>query len=227
MLKSKLILINLAACPRSIACSLNLAIGIKKTLRASEQEREDVQKKREAWRQFQQKFPAQKMIFLDETGAKTNMTRLYGRSFKGARCFDHAPDGRWERTTILSALKYDGDTCSVIFDGAINRKMYDAYVEKFLAPILKSGDMVIMDNLNVHKSQAAQEIISKKGASCIFLPQYSPDLNPIEKMWSKIKQLLRGIKARTREELENAIGTALERITQQDALGWFNSCGYR
>ncbi len=166
------------------------------------------------------------MIFLDETGAKSNMTRLYGRSFKGARCFDHAPDGRWERTTILSALKYDGDTCSIIFDGAINRKMYDAYVEEFLAPLLKPGDMVILDNLNVHKSQTAQEIISKKGASCIFLPQYSPDLNPVEKMWSKIKQLLRGIKARTREELENAIGTALESITQQDALGWFNSCGY-
>ena len=166
------------------------------------------------------------MIFLDETGAKTNMTRLYGRAFKGARCFDHAPDGRWERTTILSALKYDGDTCSIIFDGALDGKMYDAYVEKCLAPVLKPGDLVIMDNLNVHKSQAAQKIISEKGATCIFLPQYSPDLNPIEKMWSKIKQVLRGIKARTREELEAAIGKALDCITPEDAKAWFHSCGY-
>ena len=104
--------------------------------------------------------------------------------------------------------------------------MYNGYVKKCLAPFLEPGDMVIMDNLNVHKSAIAQKIISESGAVCIFLPQYSPDLNPIEKMWSKIKQILRGIKARTRKELENAIKIALESITPQDAIGWFKSCGY-
>lgn len=186
----------------------------------------DVQKKRELWREFQLKNSCRKMIFLDETGAKTNMTRLYGRALKGARCHDHTPDGRWERTTILSALKYNGETCDIVFDGALDGAMYNGYVKKFLAPFLEPGDMVIMDNLNVHKSAIAQKIISERGAMCIFLPQYSPDLNPIEKMWSKIKQILRGIKARTRKELESAIKKALGSITSQDAIGWFKSCGY-
>lgn len=166
------------------------------------------------------------MIFLDETGAKTNMTRRYGRALKGARCYDHAPDGRWERTTILSALKYDGTTCDIVFKGALDSAMCNGYVKKFLAPFLKPGDMVIMDNLNVHKSAIAQKIISECGAKCIFIPQYSPDLNPIEKMWSKVKQILRGIKARTSDELVAAIKTALESITPPDAMGWFKSCGY-
>ena len=185
-----------------------------------------MQKKRELWREFQQKNPCQKMIFLDETGAKTNMTRFYGRALKGTRCHDHAPDGRWERTTILSALKYNGKTCDIVFEGALDGAMYNEYVTKFLAPFLRPGDMVIMDNLNVHKSVIAQKIISDRGAMCIFLPQYSPDLNPIEKMWSKVKQILRGIKARTRKDLEDAIKIALENITPQDAIGWFKSCGY-
>lgn len=203
-----------------------MAIDIKKTLKASEQERDDVKRKRELWREFQEKNDCKKMIFLDETGAKTNMTRHYGRALRGSRCNDHAPDGRWERTTILSALKYNGETCDIIFEGALDGAMFNGYVKKFLAPFLKPGDMVIMDNLNVHKSLAACKIISDIGATCIFLPQYSPDLNPIEKMWSKVKQILRGIKARTREELENAIKIALESITPQDAMGWFKSCGY-
>ena len=199
---------------------------IKKTLRASEQEREDVLKKREKWREFQQSVLPQKLVFLDETGAKTNMTRLYGRALKGERCFDHAPDGRWERTTILSAVRASGETCSMVFDGALDGKMFDAYIEKFLLPTLMPGDMVIMDNLNVHKSLNAKKLVEEKGCEYIFLPEYSPDLNPIEKMWSKIKQVLKGIKARTRADLEKAIGKALDCITPEDAKGWFTSCGY-
>ena len=201
-------------------------IDIKKTLRASEQEREDVLKKREKWREFQQSVLPQKLVFLDETGAKTNMTRLYGRALNGERCFDHAPDGRWERTTILSAVRVSGETCSMVFDGALDGKMFDAYIEKFLLPTLRPGDLVIMDNLNVHKSLTAKNLVEEKGCKYIFLPEYSPDLNPIEKMWSKVKQVLKGIKARTRVELEKAIGKALDCITPEDAYSWFTSCGY-
>ena len=116
------------------------------------------------------------MIFIDETGAKTNMTRLYGRARNGQRCHDHAPDGRWERTSILSAIRVTGETCSVVFDGALDGKIYNAYIEQFLLPTLKAGDMVIMDNLNVHKSKTAQKLITEKGCEYIFLPEYSPDL---------------------------------------------------
>lgn len=154
------------------------------------------------------------------------MTRLYGRSMGGNRCRDHAPGGRWERTTILSALRENGETCSLIFEGALDRRIFDAYIEKFLGPTLHPGDIVVMDNLNVHKSERAQAIIASRGAQCMFLPEYSPDLNPIEKMWSKVKQILRGIKARSRQELDAAIGQALDMVTAADAKGWFKSCGY-
>ena len=203
-----------------------MGTDIKKTLRASEQGREDVLKKREKWRKFQQSVCSQKLVFLDETGAKTNMTRLYGRALKGERCFDYAPDGRWERTTILSAVRASGETCSIVFDGALDGKMFDAYIEKFLLPTLMPGEIVIMDNLNVHKSLIAKKLVEERGCEYVFLPEYSPDLNPIEKMWSKVKQVLKGIKARTREELEKAIGKALACITPDDAKGWFASCGY-
>ena len=154
------------------------------------------------------------------------MTRLYGRALKGERCFDYAPDGRWERTTILSAVRASGETCSIVFDGALDGKMFDACIEKFLLPTLMPGEIVIMDNLNVHKSLTAKKLVEERGCKYVFLPEYSPDLNPIEKMWSKVKQVLKGIKARTREELEKAIGKALACITPDDAKGWFASCGY-
>ena len=154
------------------------------------------------------------------------MTRLYGRSLGGSRCRDHAPDGRWERITILSALRENGETCSMVFEGAVNRRIFEAYIEKFLSPTLHPGDIVVMDNLNVHKSERVQSIIASQGARCMFLPEYSPDLNPIEKMWSKVKQTLRGIKARTRQELDDAIAKALDMVTAADARGWFKSCGY-
>lgn len=199
---------------------------IKKTLKASEQERDDVKHKRAAWSELQQKLSCERLVFIDETGAKTNMTRLYGRALKGKRCNDHAPDGRWERTTILSSIRSSGETCSMVFDGALDGKMFNAYIEKFLLPTLLPGDIVIMDNLNVHKSQIAKKLVEEKGCSYMFLPEYSPDLNPIEKMWSKVKQLLRGIKAKTQEKLEKAIAKVLDCITKEDAGGWFKSCGY-
>ena len=203
-----------------------MGLDLKKTLKAGEQDREDVKKAREEWKAKQGSMDTQRLVFLDETGAKTNMTRLYGRAMHGQRCHDSTPDGRWERTTLLSAVRVNGETYSMVFDGALNSKIYDVYIEKILAPALQPGDIVIADNLNVHKSETAKKLVEKMGASYVALPPYSPDLNPIEKMWSKIKQLLRGIKARTSESLENAIATALAAISAEDAKGWFASCGY-
>lgn len=154
------------------------------------------------------------------------MTRLYGRSFQGERCHDSAPNGHWATVTVLSSIRLDGDTESVVFDGAVDRKMFDEYVKSILAPSLRPGDIVIMDNLSAHKSQNTYEAIKKKQAEIMFLPAYSPDLNPIEKMWSKIKQILRGIKARTHEELFAGVGSALTLVSANDAHGWFKSCGY-
>jgi transposase len=165
-------------------------------------------------------------VFLDESGLKTNMTRLYGRSYQGERCYDTAPCGHWESTTILSSIRLDGTTESILFDGAVDRKMFDKYIKEFLAPSLKAGDIVIMDNLNAHKSDNAQKIIESYQAEIRFLPPYSPDLNPIEKMWSKVKQLLRGLKPRTPDELFSSVGKVLGMVSADDAQGWFGSCGY-
>jgi transposase len=167
-----------------------------------------------------------RLVFLDESGLKTNMTRLYGRAYKGIRCYDTAPCGHWETVTILSLVRLDGTTESILFDGAVDRKMFDEYIKQILAPQLRSGDIVIMDNLKTHKSEFALKSVQSRHAEVKFLPAYSPDLNPIEKMWSKVKQILRGLKPRTSEELFCSTGTALGMVTATDAQGWFESAGY-
>lgn len=203
-----------------------LGFVYKKTLRASEQDRKDIKTQRESWSKYQKTVPVDRLIFLDESGVKTNMTRLYGRAYKGNRCYDKAPGGRWKTVTLLSSIRLDGTTESLMFEGAVDRKMFEAYIKYTLGPILRPGDVVILDNLGSHKSKTAQEIVKSKGAEYVFLPAYSPDFNPIEKMWSKIKQILRGLKARTHEELYAAVAKALSMITHDDAQGWFESCGY-
>jgi transposase len=165
-------------------------------------------------------------VFLDESGAKTNMTRLYGRSPKGKRCRCKAPYGRWERVTMLFFLRVAATTESIVFEGATDRAVFDRYIEGTLAPALKPGDILVLDNLNVHKSPAMLKAVEGRGASAMFLPAYSPDLNPIEKMWSKVKTVLRKMEPRTNEELFSAVGTALRMVTASDAKGWFDSCGY-
>ena len=203
-----------------------LAMSSKKTLKASEQEREGIAKSRDGWREFQKAVDAHHLIFLDESGLKTNMTRLYGRAYGGNRCLDSAPCGHWETVTILSSLRLDGETESLVFEGAVDRKMFDAYIKEVLAPTLRPGNIVVMDNLSAHKSQEACDAIRNRQAEVLFLPAYSPDFNPIEKMWSKVKQILRGIKPRTEEELFAATATALNAVTTDDAQGWFDSYGY-
>lgn len=213
-------------CPLYTKLHVPSGTSSKKTLKASEQEREDTAKNRNEWREFQSEVDAHRLVFLDESGLKTNMTRLYGRSYHGNRCLDSAPCGHWETVTILSSVRLDGTTESLVFEGAVDRNMFDAYVKEILAPALRPGDIVVMDNLSAHKSLLACAEIEKRQAQMLFLPAYSPDLNPIEKMWSKVKQVLRGLKPRTHLELTAATATALDAVTKDDALGWFSSCGY-
>jgi transposase len=201
-------------------------LSLKKTLRASELEREDIIRSRNEWKEFQSTAECSRLVFLDESGLKTNMTRLYGRAFQGSRCHALTPCGKWERTTILSSIRLDGTTESILFEGAVDRKMFDEYIKEILSPQLRPGDIVIMDNLSAHKSDIVVKTIQSLHSEVKFLPAYSPDLNPIEKMWSKLKQILRGLKPRTSEELFRDTGTALDMVTAGDAQGWFESCGY-
>jgi len=169
----------------------------------------------------------ERLVFIDESGAKTNMTRLYGRAKAGHRVVDDVPSGRWSTTTMVSSVRLDGSTACMVVDGATNKEVFQAYVEHILLPSLKSGDVVVLDNLSAHKNQKVRDLIESVGAELWFLPPYSPDLNPIEKMWSKIKAILRTLKARTQESMIDAIAKALEAVTADDAKGWFESCGYQ
>lgn len=163
---------------------------------------------------------------MDESGINTGLTRLYGREEIGKRVVDYIPDTRWESMTILSSLKMDGTTEALVFEGALNGDMFIAYMRECLGPTLKAGDIVVMDNLSSHKVQGLEEIVNERGAQIEYLPPYSPDFNPVENMWSKIKAHLRQMKERCKDTLIEAVGTALKTVTAQDALGWFKHCGY-
>lgn len=165
-------------------------------------------------------------MFVDETGAKTNMTRRYGRAPAGTRVHDHAPAGNWNTTTLIAAVGINGPLAPLLLQGATDGEVFAAWTEQFLVPTLAEGDIVVMDNLSSHKGKDVRALIEGAGARLLYLPPYSPDLNPIEKMWSKIKTLLRGAKARTRETLEQAVATALAAVTTTDVAGWFEHCGY-
>ena len=166
------------------------------------------------------------MIFLDESGAKTNLTRLCGRAPRGQRVHAKSPQGHWKTTTLLGSVRLDGSTACMAVDGPVDTQVFEAYVRSVLCPTLRSGDIVIMDNLSPHKSEPTLSLIKQAGAEVRFLPAYSPDLNPIENMWSKVKASLRSAEARTQLVLIEAIGSALRNVTRQDAMNWFAHCGY-
>ena len=168
-----------------------------------------------------------RFVFIDESGAKTNMTRLRGRCKGGKRLLDAVPQGHWETTTMIAALRLDGVTAPMVIEGPTDAAVFHAYVKHVLVPRLREGEIVVLDNLSSHKSPEIEEMIRSVGAELWFLPPYSPDLNPIEKMWSKVKETLRTIKARGTEELYVAVRTALKKVTPRDARGWFASSGYR
>jgi transposase len=200
-------------------------VAKKKSLYADEQNRSDVKAQRELWRKQLGGLDPDHLVFIDESSAKTNLTRLRGRAPRGQRVKAHAPYGHWQTTTMLCGLRLRGATAPMLLPGAIDGAAFTEYVKQVLAPTLQHGDIVVMDNLASHQAHGALEAIQTIGASVVFLPPYSPDFNPIEMMWSKVKQHLRSTAARSFETLCDAMGTALTTVTSSDAIGYFTHCG--
>jgi transposase len=198
----------------------------KKTLRAAEQERPDVAEQRALWRGRQIELDPERLVFLDETWATTNMTRLRGRALRGARVVDSVPHGHGKTTTLIAALDLHGLRCSMELDGAVNQLAFQAFVAQVLAPTLRPGDLVILDNLSSHRGVCVSELVQGVQAERVYLPPYSPDLNPIELAFSKIKQALRSLAVRTVDKLWNCMQGVLDRVTGADAAGFFQHCGY-
>jgi transposase len=203
-----------------------LAFAIKKTIHSIEQLGEDVQIQRELWMSEQPLMNPDNLVFIDETGINTGMTGTYGRGQSNQRVVDYAPDVRFERTTLLSSVRANGDMVPLLFEGALNGDIFKEYVAQCLAPVLKKGDVVIMDNLSSHKVAGAIDPIIEAGATVLYLPPYSPDFNPIEMMWSKVKAYLKKVKARTKALLQEAIAEALNSVTTADIAGWLTENGY-
>ena len=182
--------------------------------------------RREEWKATQNDLDLSRLVFIDESGAKTNMTRLRGRAKGGQRLVDSTPHGHWCTTTMISSIRLDGSTACMAIDGATDKVVFREYVRGVLLPTLRPGDIVVLDNLGAHKDAETLALLAAAGVKVWFLPPYSPDLNPIEKMWSKVKEFLRNTKARTEELLFDAIAAALKTVTTEDVQGWFSSCGY-
>jgi transposase len=167
-----------------------------------------------------------RLVFVDETWAKTNMTRLRGRSPAGTRLVAKVPHGHWKTTTLIAALDHRGVRCATTVDGAVNGDVFEAFVAQVLVPSLAPGDVVVMDNLSSHKGVRVRQRIAGAGAALLFLPPYSPDLSPIEPAFAKVKQLLRSAAHRTAEALWTSMQSLLDRVTAADAAGFFRHCGY-
>lgn len=202
------------------------ASASKKSLHASEQDRPDVARRRERWRRHQGKLNPSRLVFLDETWAKTNMTRTHGRCARGKRLVAKVPHGHWRTLTFLAALRCDRIEAPCVIDGPINGRSFLAYVEQFLIPTLMPGDIVVMDNLGSHKGEAVRKAIRSAGAKLFFLPPYSPDLNPIEQVFAKLKALLRKADERTVEATWRRIGRLLSQFSPTECANYLINAGY-
>ena len=201
----------------------------KKQVHASEQKREDVAQARKEWKEKQEnhvELPVDKLVFLDESGVNIDMVRRYGRAKNKNRVNDYAPINTPKKTTLVSSVRLDGTQAYEFFQGSLNGKNFLSYVKNTLIPTLKKGDIVVMDNLSCHKVKGVKEAIEEAGASVLYLPPYSPDFNPIEMMWSKIKALLRNWKTDTPELLHSVIPDAFSSVSVSDISGWFTASGY-
>ena len=165
-----------------------------------------------------------RLVFLDETGAKTNMTRAYGRARKGERVVDYAPHGHWSTTTLVAGLTCSKAVAPMVLDGPMDSVSFEAYLAQVLIPALERGAIIVMDNLSAHKSPAVARLLQEAGVELWYLPPYSPDFNPIEQMWFKVKASLRRAKARTQDALYEAIATALGKVTPGDSRNFFCHC---
>lgn len=196
----------------------------KKSLHARERDTEANLRRREEFVAKIRTIAPEQLIFLDESGVTTSMTRLYARSLSGQRIHEATPGGHWKIMTILGAISLRGMIATMTIEAATDTEIFLAYVEQVLCPALRPGDVVVMDNLSSHKVNGVNRLIAAVGAEVLYLPPYSPDLNPIEKAWAKLKQVLRTAKARTKEALEQAVTDALQLITPDNAQAWFRLC---
>ena len=186
----------------------------------------DVQELRQIWKEVLPKIDVNHLVFLDESGVNINMTRSYGRSIGKKRVVEKVPLKRSKRRSIVGAIRVDGTIRYRSFQGSINGKRFLEYLKVTLLPSIKPFDIVIMDNLNVHKVKGVEELILSVGAIPLYLPAYSPDLNPIELMWSKVKSFLKSWKIREIDLLKNYIRKAILKVNQLDIINWFNHIGY-
>jgi transposase len=197
--------------------------GEKKSLIATERD----EAARATWWEAMAAVPTEQLVFVDETGTHTRMTPLYARAPRGERAYGHVPRNHTRNTTLVAALTLAGLDAPMVLEGAMDREAFVAWLRHFLVPTLNAGQVVVMDNLNVHKGTQVRQII--EGADCTlrYLPAYSPDFSPIEGAYSKVKARVRRAGKRRQDELEGAIGEAVAAVTAQDAAGWFAHCGYR
>jgi transposase len=198
----------------------------KKTVLASEQERPDIARKRARWKARQGSIDLKRLVFIDETWAKTNMAPLRGWAARGQRLIGRAPFGHWNTMTFVAALRHNGIVAPWVIDGPINGEAFRTYVEQVLVPELHEGDIVILDNLSSHKAPAIRHAIRAAGARLIFLPAYSPDLNPIEQVFAKLKHLLRKAAERSKDAVWRRVGDLLELFTPQECENYLRNSGY-
>ena len=198
----------------------------KKTALASEQNRPEVARKRRRWKAHQGGIDPKRLVFIDETWAKTNMAPLRGWGPRGKRLIGRAPFGHWNTMTFVAALRHDGIVAPWVIDGPINGASFRTYVEQVLVPELREGDVVVMDNLGSHKAPAIHQAIRAAGAKLFYLPAYSPDLNPIEQVIAKLKHLLRKAAERTKEAVWRRIGSLLDHFSPQECENYIRKTGY-
>jgi transposase len=193
-----------------------------KTLGAAERDEEA----RSAWRERIVRLDPERLVFVDECGTNVGLVPLRARAPKGERAYGKAPRNRGKNTTLLASMSAEGMGPCAAVEGATTSSVFEAYVEQVLAPVLRPGQVVVLDNLGAHKGERIKKLVEARGAKLLFLPAYSPDFNPIEEAFSKLKALLRREKARTKEALVEAIGRALDAVSGWDARGYFGHCGY-
>ena len=203
-----------------------LGLTVKKTVRPSEHDRPDVAAARVAWHAAAPTWDVAHLVCLDETGSTTNLLRRYGRAPRGARVHDHAPCGRWQTSTFLAAVRVTGLTAPGVFDGAIDGESFRAYIAQILVPTLQPGDIVMADNLGAHKVAGIQRAIQAAGATLWYLPPYSPDLNPIELCFAKLKALVRTARCRSTETLWPFLGECLAHFSPDECRNYVRHCGY-
>ena len=204
-----------------------LVYAQKKTIFATEKDSERVQGLRAHHEKRQESLKREKLIFIDESGHRLGATNRYGWAIRGEKAIGSEPHGDWKTMTMIGAMSATSVRAFMTIDAPTDKDVFSAFVTSMLLPQIKKGDIVVMDNLGAHKNGATIREIQKAGAEVLFLPPYSPDLNPIEKLWSKLKEFIRRCETNTRELFEAAVNLALQNITRDDLKGWITDCGYR